>query len=88
MERGKLITMARLLAGRPVLDSQQEFDIFSSSSRPGRLLGLTHLMLTGNQVLFMGVKRAECETNPSSPSSAKVKNAWGYTSTSRYVFMG
>jgi hypothetical protein len=31
--------------------------------------------------LFLGVKRPEPEADHSPPSSAKVKNAWNYTST-------
>jgi hypothetical protein len=34
-----------------------------------------------------GVKRPELEGDHSPPSSAEVKNAWSYTSTSQYVFM-
>jgi hypothetical protein len=37
--------------------------------------------------LFLGVKWLGCEADNSPPSSAKVKNAWSYTSTSLYVFM-
>jgi hypothetical protein len=31
--------------------------------------------------LSLGIKRAGCEADHSSPSSAEVKNAWSYTST-------
>jgi hypothetical protein len=36
---------------------------------------------------FPGVKQPESEADHSSPSSAEVKNAWSYTSTSQYAFM-
>jgi hypothetical protein len=39
------------------------------------------------EALSLGVKRPRREANHSPPSSAKVKNAWSYTSTSQYVFM-
>jgi hypothetical protein len=35
----------------------------------------------------LGVKRPGREADPSPQSSAEVKNAWRYTSTSQYVFM-
>jgi hypothetical protein len=35
----------------------------------------------GTRGSFPGVKRPGRETDHSSPSSAEVKNAWGYTST-------
>jgi hypothetical protein len=37
--------------------------------------------------LPLGVKRPGREADHSPPSSAKVKNAWSYTSTPKYVFM-
>jgi hypothetical protein len=36
--------------------------------------------------LSLGVKRLEREADRSPPSSAEVKNAWSYTSTTQYVF--
>jgi len=30
---------------------------------------------------YLGVKRPECEADHSPPSSAEVKNTWGYTAT-------
>jgi hypothetical protein len=35
----------------------------------------------------LGLKRPSHEADHSPPSSAKVKNAWSYTSTPEYVFM-
>jgi hypothetical protein len=35
----------------------------------------------------LGVKRSGREADHSPPSSAKVKNAWSYTSIPQYVFM-
>jgi hypothetical protein len=37
--------------------------------------------------LYLRVKRPGSEADNSPPSSAKVKNAWSYTSTPQYVFM-
>jgi hypothetical protein len=37
--------------------------------------------------LFLGVKRPERETDHSPLSSAEVKHAWSYTSTSPHAFM-
>jgi hypothetical protein len=37
--------------------------------------------------LSLEVKRPVREADHSPPSSAEVKNAWGYTSTPQYVFM-
>jgi hypothetical protein len=37
--------------------------------------------------LSLGVKRSGREADHSPPSSAKVKNAWSYTSTPQYIFM-
>jgi len=36
---------------------------------------------------FAGVKQPGHEADHSPPSSAKVKNAWNYTSTPQYIFM-
>jgi hypothetical protein len=40
----------------------------------------------GTGVLSLGIKRP-CRADHSSPSSAEIKNAWSYTSTSPYVFV-
>jgi hypothetical protein len=42
-------------------------------------------VLLGN--LSPGVKWLECEADHSPPTSAKVKNAWSYTSIPQYIFM-
>jgi hypothetical protein len=55
----------------------------SSLSRPERLWGPPSLLSTG----YLGLKRPGREADHSPPSSAEVKNAWGYTSTPQYVFM-
>jgi hypothetical protein len=39
------------------------------------------------EVLSLGVKQPGHEADNSSPSTAKVKNAWHYTSTLPYIFM-
>jgi hypothetical protein len=41
----------------------------------------------GTRGSFPGGKAAGCEGDHSPPSSAEVKNAWSYTSTSPYVFI-
>jgi hypothetical protein len=54
--------------------------LFVTASRP--VLGSTHppiLWVPG--ALTSGVKRPGREADHSPPSSAKVKNAWSYTST-------
>jgi len=35
----------------------------------------------------LAVKQPDHETDPSSPSSAKVKNMWSHTSTSQFILM-
>jgi hypothetical protein len=39
------------------------------------------------EALYPGLKRRGREADHSPPSSAEVKNEWGYTITSPYVFM-
>jgi hypothetical protein len=41
----------------------------------------------GTRVSALGVKQLGCEVDHSHPSSAKVKNAWSYTSTPIYNFI-
>jgi hypothetical protein len=41
----------------------------------------------GTRGTSLGVKRPGREADHSSPSSAKVKNEWSYTSTPQYAFM-
>jgi hypothetical protein len=41
----------------------------------------------GSRGSSLGVKQLGCEADHSYPSSAKVKNAWRYTSTPIYIFM-
>jgi hypothetical protein len=77
-----------LRAGRPGFDFRQEFRIFllSTASRPA--LGPTQprtQWIPGG--LAPGVKRPGREADHSPLSSAEVKNAWRYTSTSPYVFV-
>jgi hypothetical protein len=43
--------------------------------------------IVGIGAISLGMKRRRPETDHSLPSSAKVQNAWGYTSTLPYVFM-
>jgi hypothetical protein len=47
-----------------------------------------NLNLTEDCILFIiNLKRPSREADHLPPSSAKVKNVWGYTSTPQYVFM-
>jgi len=43
--------------------------------------GPPSLLCSELRVFFLGVKRLGCEANPSHLSSAKIKNAWSYIST-------
>jgi hypothetical protein len=59
------------------------WEFFSSPPRPERLWGPPSLLIQWVPgVLSLGVKRPGHEADHSRPSSAKVKNAWGYASTS------
>jgi hypothetical protein len=63
-------------------ESQQRMGIFLFTTVSRLVPGRTQppiQWLSG--ALSLGVKRPECEADHSSPSSAEVKNAWGYTST-------
>jgi hypothetical protein len=68
--------------------SRQGLGIFliTTASRPA--LGSTRPPIQWIPgTLSLGVKRPGCEADHSSPSSAKVKNAWSYTSTPQYAFI-
>jgi hypothetical protein len=66
--------------------SMMGFVFFASAFKPS--LGPTHPLIQWIPVaLYPGLKRQWREADHSPPSSAKVKNAWRYTSTSQYVFM-
>jgi hypothetical protein len=54
---------------------------------PVQLWGPLDLLLNGYWGTYPGVKWPGCEADHSPLSSAKVKNAWSYTSTPQYVFM-
>jgi len=43
--------------------------------------------ITGTRCSYPGVKWPGHEADHSSPSSAEVRNVWGYTSTPPYIFM-
>jgi hypothetical protein len=66
--------------------SPPEIFLFTTSSRPA-------LATTQSPVqwvlgaLTLGVKQPRDEANHSPSSSAKVNNAWSYTSTTPYIFM-
>jgi hypothetical protein len=81
-------TVTRLRAGLPGFDSGhgQRIFPFATTSKPA--LGFTQLLTQWVPgALSPGVKPSGRETDHSSPSSAEVQKAWGYTSTSTYVFM-
>jgi hypothetical protein len=59
--------------------------LFTTASRPALVPSQPPVQLVpGNPSL--GVKRQGCDIDHSPPSSADVKNAWSYTSTSQYAF--
>jgi hypothetical protein len=63
------------------------WEFFSSPPRPDRFWGSPSLLSNWYRDLTSGVKRPGREADHSSPSSAKVKNAWSYTSIPPCVFM-
>jgi hypothetical protein len=91
LTRSNSVSIAtRLVVGRAGFSSRPggvTKMFFSSASRPA--LGITQPpshWVPG--VLTPRVKRSGHEADHSSASSAEVKNAWGYTSTNPYVFIG
>jgi hypothetical protein len=67
-------------------DSRLSIFLFTTASRTA--LGPTQPPIQWiRAALSLGVKRPGHEVDHSPPSSAKVKNAWSYTSTPQYVFM-
>jgi hypothetical protein len=74
-------TVTRLWAGRPRIDSRQRQG-FSLRHRVQTVSDSNPPSDSGVLGAFsLGVKQPGCETNHSPPSSAEVKNAWAYTST-------
>jgi hypothetical protein len=59
---------------------------FTTASRPA--LGPTQPPIQWVPGAPLGVKRQEREADHSPPSSSQVENAWGYTYTPQYAFMG
>jgi hypothetical protein len=62
-------------------DSWQGLGIFLFTTVSRMALGLTQPIQWVPGALSLGVKRPEREADHSPPSSAKVRNAWSYTST-------
>jgi len=62
-----------------------EVFLFATTSRPA--LGLTSLFPKGIEGSFPRVNQLGCAADCSPPSSAKVKNVCGSTSTPPYVYM-
>jgi hypothetical protein len=58
------------------------WESFYSPQRPGRFWGPPNFLSNGYKGLSVGIKRPEREADHSTSSSAEVKNAWSYTSTS------
>jgi len=78
---GSLVSiLTRLRVGQPGFDSWQ--GIISLTTEPHH--PLIHRLL---RVVFLGVNWMRREADYSPPSSAKVMNAWSYTSSPLYVFM-
>jgi hypothetical protein len=73
---------------RPGLDSRQGsgFFLFSIASRQA-LDPSQPLIPCVPEALFLGIRRPQREADYSPPSSAEVKKARSYTSTSPYVLM-
>jgi hypothetical protein len=76
-------TVTRLRTGRQGFNSQQKQGIFLFTTASRLVLGPTQPPIQW----VSEIKRLEVEAGHSPPSSAEVKNAWSYTSTSQYVFM-
>jgi hypothetical protein len=55
--------------------------------QPHRLWFLSGLLLNEQLSMSMGTERSGSEADHSFPSIVKIKNDWGYTSPSPYVFM-
>jgi len=64
----------------------QEFSLFKNC--PECLSGPHSLLLNSYQGSFLGVKWLGREADPSSPSSADVKNEWHYTSSPPICLQG
>jgi hypothetical protein len=57
-------------------------DFCSSAKRPDRLWGRPGFLLSGDSVLYRGVKAPGREFDHTPPSRAQVNNEWSYTSAS------
>jgi len=81
-------SLTMLWVGRPWFYSRQGLGVFLFTTASRRALGPNHPPIQWVPgVLSLGVKRPECETDNSPPSSAEVRNAWSVTSTPQYAFM-
>jgi hypothetical protein len=58
--------------------------LFGTTSRPDQVP--SRILYNGYQGYFPGVKQLECEADSSPPSSAEVKNEWGFASTPPYLY--
>jgi hypothetical protein len=84
---GSVIIVARLWAGWPGFNSQQEQEFFSLPLCLYHLWGPPSFLSSGHLGPFLGVRWWGHEADHSSPSSAKVINVWSYTSIALYVFI-
>jgi len=83
-------TVTSLGSGRAGFDSRQRQGFISSLPRPYRYRSGAHLspiqwVLGGSS---LRIKRPDYEIDHLPPSSAEVKNAWGYTATPPIRFHG
>jgi hypothetical protein len=68
-------------------NTRRGLGIFIFTTASTTALGPTQPIQWVPGALSLGVKRLDREADHSPPSSAKVKNAWSYTSTPPYVFL-
>jgi hypothetical protein len=82
------LELLKIRDGKQGFDSRQGqgFFLFSITSRPAPGPIQPPIQRVPRS-LFAGLKLSGRETDHSPPSGAEVKNTWGYTSTTKYIFM-
>jgi len=83
-----VVTVTRLPAARPWFDSPHGRYISPFSNVQSFSDSNLTTCLKQTEGSLPGVKKPENEVDHSSPPSAEIKNAWGYTSSSLHVFLG